>query len=706
MRTFKALVLMVVIFCIVIVSANFALLRIRSEVKQHTHHSLSTTLQTTRKALHRWIEQQKNELMLVSRNKEVAGLIKLLLLEWKKSDGIVNTQSQIQLRNMMFRELLKIDGQNFFVITPDHSVITSMQENIALQTFVQPTLATFVNRALAGETLFVPPGHTTGSKQSENREAMQEAMLVRARAALVITPVRGDMGEVIAALAISFDPYDDLSVITQEDRIGSSGTTYAFNDQGQIMTATRIATEINRTEEKASTYREALSIELFRSGDTELSTTVGAGTTVSERLRHRLKEVLDKQSGHNLDGYPNSLGNAVMGAWIWDKTLGLGLVAEVNIDEVMRPYSQARVILTMVLAVAVCFSLALLIILVHYASKTILHNANLQMEEKIRACRKEFGESEAILRTVFESSTDALILLDANGLIECNQATLSMFQCKTKEEFLTRSPVEWCAAIQLDGMRYSRGQLLALYESITRKGHHVFEWNYIRTDGEIFPTEVLYTPLHVNGQRIVQATIRDISKRKDAEEELAFLKDEIEQLCLIDPLTGIANKNMVDQVLESEWRRACRNRQPLSLVLIDIDDFQQYTDSYGYRQGDHCLKEVAKLLTLVVERVADLVARLEGDKFILLLPETSLEQAQLLAEMVTSIVAKQKIPHNSSKVSNALTVSTGVSSHIPSIHEQPSLLLDKANELLSQVKASGYDHVEGPLGWSNRCSMN
>ena len=128
--------------------------------------------------------------------------------------------------------------------------------------------------------------------------------------------------------------------------------------------------------------------------------------------------------------------------------------------------------------------------------------------------------------------------------------------------------------------------------------------------------------------------------------------------------------------------------------MIDIDYYKQYNDHYGHQQGDDCLKTIAKVLTSVIKRSADVVARYGGEEFVLLLLDTDAEQATRLAEECRSKIIEQQIPHESSKVSEVLTVSLGVNTIIPTVSTQPSSFVEAADKLLYKAKANGRNRVE------------
>ncbi|WP_430010215.1 GGDEF domain-containing protein, partial [Methylophaga lonarensis] len=147
----------------------------------------------------------------------------------------------------------------------------------------------------------------------------------------------------------------------------------------------------------------------------------------------------------------------------------------------------------------------------------------------------------------------------------------------------------------------------------------------------------------------------DISERKKTEERLVDLQKELEDLSFKDGLTGVANRRMLDSILDLEWSNARRSKRPLSLILLDIDFFKEYNDCYGHLRGDDCLKLVAQTLGAAATRARDFFARFGGEEFIFVLPETDAEAAEKIAERCQELIARLEIPHQGSKVSDCLT---------------------------------------------------
>ena len=153
---------------------------------------------------------------------------------------------------------------------------------------------------------------------------------------------------------------------------------------------------------------------------------------------------------------------------------------------------------------------------------------------------------------------------------------------------------------------------------------HEADYRALTKDGQyIWIRDVVHVVRKENGE--VDSLIGfmfDITERKDTEQKLIELQKQLEELSFKDGLTGVFNRRMFDSVMEVEWANAKRNRQPLSLIMLDIDYFKQYNDYYGHIQGDECLKRVANMLACVATRSRDFFARYGGEEFILVLPET------------------------------------------------------------------------------------
>lgn len=183
------------------------------------------------------------------------------------------------------------------------------------------------------------------------------------------------------------------------------------------------------------------------------------------------------------------------------------------------------------------------------------------------------------------------------------------------------------------------------------------------------------------------------SREQARNEELSHAVELLAKLSAEDALTQIANRREFERRLGIEWSRARRDRQPLALIMVDVDCFKNYNDHYGHPAGDACLQQIANALRKIPHRPADLVARFGGEEFAVLLPATSAEDAAAVAEHMRQAVLDLQIPHATSRVSPGVTASFGVAAIQPSLHEDLSELVAAADTALYDAKEHGRNRV-------------
>jgi diguanylate cyclase (GGDEF)-like protein len=177
-------------------------------------------------------------------------------------------------------------------------------------------------------------------------------------------------------------------------------------------------------------------------------------------------------------------------------------------------------------------------------------------------------------------------------------------------------------------------------------------------------------------------------------EELREANARLEGLSATDPLTGLANRRRLEEVLETEIRRSARNEREISLMLVDIDHFKRYNDTFGHLGGDDCLRRVASILATAVRRPGDLAARYGGEEFAIVWPETSAGDALRLAESLRRKIEGLGLPHPASSVASCVTISSGVAALVPPVGFGPADLIADADQALYRAKESGRNRVE------------
>lgn len=238
--------------------------------------------------------------------------------------------------------------------------------------------------------------------------------------------------------------------------------------------------------------------------------------------------------------------------------------------------------------------------------------------------------------------------------------------------------VNFCATQSLAGVDHE-----ADYRALTKD------------NGYLWIRDVVHVVRNNTGQ--VEALIGfmfDISERKKTEHQLLSLQKELEVLSFKDGLTNIANRRRFDSSFELEWERARRERQPLSLLLFDVDFFKQYNDLYGHIQGDKCLIAIAQTLSLALDGPLDLVARTGGEEFAVLLPGANAEVARKVADRCQRLIKKKSILHALSPHEHRVTVSIGVGSVVPDDSTNPTDFIKSVDLQLYAAEHNGRHRIE------------
>lgn len=196
---------------------------------------------------------------------------------------------------------------------------------------------------------------------------------------------------------------------------------------------------------------------------------------------------------------------------------------------------------------------------------------------------------------------------------------------------------------------------------------------------------------HLTLYRLQRRLQNEISERKAAEMALRKANIELQRLAVIDGLTQIANRRRFDEYLQGHWQPPIAG--PLSLLICDVDFFKRFNDGYGHQAGDYCLQRVAQGISAAVNREQDLVARYGGEEFAVVLPDTDLAGAQLLAEKIQQFIRNLKIFHAYSEINPFVTLSIGVACVYPEREPEPKKLIAAADAALYKAKQSGRNRV-------------
>jgi diguanylate cyclase (GGDEF)-like protein len=231
-------------------------------------------------------------------------------------------------------------------------------------------------------------------------------------------------------------------------------------------------------------------------------------------------------------------------------------------------------------------------------------------------------------------------------------------------------------------------EIATLYASFDKIGNcahgfHAENWCVMPQLGHEYYLAIDAGPIFdAHGKLIaVVETLRDMTEQKRAQTEL-------ERLASLDGLTGIANRRSFDQKLSLEWLRARRDQSSVALLLLDVDHFKLFNDTYGHQMGDECLRRIAQCLISIVFRPGDMAARYGGEEFVVVLPGVDVAGALVVAQRVREAVAQLAIPHSASS-QGRVTVSIGVACAKPRQGVECGALIKAADAALYRAKHNG-----------------
>ncbi|MGB3534647.1 MAG: diguanylate cyclase [Microcoleaceae cyanobacterium] len=333
-------------------------------------------------------------------------------------------------------------------------------------------------------------------------------------------------------------------------------------------------------------------------------------------------------------------------------------------------------------------------ILVRVNNQLTIHQQKLQLQQEIQQRKyveKIMKESRQLMSGILNSCPLGLAFLKA---VRDQQNKIDHFRCVLVNPILAQAlgkPVD-----RLIGQRLSKSTLESVEPMLFDQCVEVVE------TGNPFQQELFYQNQWINGwynldliqhQDGFLITITDITDRKEWEAILNRTNQNLYQQATLDGLTQVYNRRTFDVSLKQEWRRLRREKQPLSLIVIDIDYFKLYNDCYGHPAGDDCLYQVAQAIGQAVKRPADLVARYGGEEFAVILPNTGINGAVAVAEQIQQAIQSLKIPHAQSQVSKWVSVSMGLSAQVPNAEETPDSLIQAADKALYSAKEQGRNQI-------------
>ena len=331
----------------------------------------------------------------------------------------------------------------------------------------------------------------------------------------------------------------------------------------------------------------------------------------------------------------------------------------------------------------------------------LLTGALAALKIKLMRSQKKNVVMANFLRTVTDNMGEGLYTTDKDGMITFINPRARKILGYTSDELMGKNAHLLFHNKNPQQKQHEKQHWCKILEKNHQNKHYTYHYtNFVNKNGHTFPVEIMCTPIIKHGTPWgVTSLFRDVTRRIEKENELKATQEKLrkanavlEQLVKIDGLTKIANRLEFDNTLERLLKIAYRHKSPLGMLMIDIDHFKKYNDTYGHPQGDSCLQRIAAIIADSCLRPGDFVARYGGEEFAVLMPDTDDIDAKYVAQRVCDSAYKAQIPHITSEYT-VVTLSVGSCSLQPDEHTTPQEIINCADRRLYAAKNSGRNRV-------------
>lgn len=339
---------------------------------------------------------------------------------------------------------------------------------------------------------------------------------------------------------------------------------------------------------------------------------------------------------------------------------------------------------TIINMLAVSLIIMLLVMGIMFFISTKLRSVLSRYENHLLLSNKQIREQKLVFETLYQKSADGIWLLKEGVFVDCNEAIVKMFKAKDKQALTNVTLADLSPEFQPDDQS-SYEKALWMNALASQQGVHKFEWHARACDGTLFWISIMMTTIRMDKGIIQHCSVRDITIRKELEEENKKQKKLLMHQIEHDTLTGLPNRNLLQDRLTQAIKKASRDGKVLGVMFVDVDKFKSVNDSLGHDAGDMLLKTIAARMRSSV-RETDTVARLSGDEFIVLLDGCKDVSDIFIA--IKKLVASFQEPFVLGNESFKITMSIGVSVY-PNDGETASKLLKNADIAMYKAKSKG-----------------
>jgi len=530
LKTRRIAVAGVMLFSVLIFAVSaLGLRQIRNQFSMQAMESASITTRTTQAALRNWFSAWESRLREFSTDPTLHPPITELVSMPRDREALLASDALARLREAYAEFSKANDSLGFFVIGEDRISVGSMRDsNVGTVNLIAEQSPELLDRAFAGETVLVPPIVSDVSLATSSVRDVTE---------FIIGPHYDAAGQVEAVITLRIDPSAEFNFIAQTGRVGSTGETYLINKSGQLISQSRFDDQLRDIGLLDRNQTSQLRVELRDPGVNLVEGATSPLPRQEQPLIRSAASVVAGNVGADAKGYRDYRGVMVIGAWRWDDTLGLGIITEIDVNEVLSSFIAFRNVFLIVLlsVIGLCVGLA---------------GAVLWFSRAINRQHKKSGEQLELIGRVTSSLTESTIMkqelkkLTYRLELAVESASMGIWDWDIPNNITTWNdklfeiydlpkqvpmPYEnWASAVHPDDLPGAESWLQSVFE---KKSHGETEFRIIRPDNSVRHIHAAALPVtDENGEVVREIGINiDITKKKEAEQELNQAKDQAEE---------------------------------------------------------------------------------------------------------------------------------------------------------------------------------
>ncbi|TCT20196.1 response regulator [Thiobaca trueperi] len=562
-----------------------ALWGMERQLREELGDTLVTVNQSVSQSLQLRLQSHEREIRRMARDPALRRWAQQLLAQPREATALRDSPAQEQIRALLRSDLDDMRATGLSLVTPDRLIIASMQDrDLGEQSRLAVWHPRLFARALSGETVFIPPIHAETAPLDAGGQRVTPSALM-----FIVTPLQDDAGQLIALLALQFDPRSILAPITRMAQMHQSGETYAFDRDGRMLTPSRFAEVLAPL---AADYRgqpDMLGRRLRDPGGNLLEGYRPAVPRPQWPLTRMAGAALRGQSGLDTEGYRDYRGVPVIGAWVWLDEAGIGLATEVDLKDVLAPYRSMRLQVLGTLLGITLLTLGLTAFIIWLSERT-RDRLRVLVDARTRELRK--------LAQAVEQNPLCIVITDAEGYIEHVNPMFTRITGYTPEEAIGQTP-------RLLKSGLNPPELYAqLWETIRAGRVWHSELRNRRKNGEVYWGAISIAPVADDAGQVTHfvAMTKDLTETKQTAEALAAREQHFRDL--VDTIPGTVYRCLIDR----DWT-----------MLFISDEIERLT---GYPAADFLHNAVRTFASVIHPEDLGHVERVINDSVAAQLPYT------------------------------------------------------------------------------------